>query len=203
KLRFYVCCLVLRVGNRLAVLPLELWILDGHCLVHCRVSGNVRRIVCQRAQSEGIFVDISALQQQLVNEVSATNVVHQVAELLVTERVITQVLDDGASVGVGMRFFDLIFRETGISLEQQGADLVGPEQVYDFLVGQNRVSERRAAAHHHDEKKRHYALSQRAPKGGCGRERRGSRHGASHTRSVHGFVNLPGDLRQSPEPVWL
>jgi hypothetical protein len=80
---------------------------------------------------------------------------HQVAELLVTERVITQVLDDGASVGVGMRFFDLIFRETGISLEQQGADLVGPEQVYDFLVGQNRVSERRAAANHRDEKKCH------------------------------------------------
>jgi hypothetical protein len=24
-------------------------------------------------------------------------------------------------------------------------------------------------------------------------------HGASQTRSLHGFVNLPGDLRQSPE----
>jgi hypothetical protein len=72
-----------------------------------------------------------------------------------------------------MRFFDLIVRETGISLEQQGADLVGPEQVYDFLVGQNRVSERRAAAHHHEKKKCHYALSQRAPEGRCGAERRG------------------------------
>jgi hypothetical protein len=93
--------------------------------------------------------------------------------LFVAERVITQVLDDGASVGIGMCFFDLIVRETGISLEQQGADLIGPKEVYDFLVGQNRVSERSAAAHHHDEKNCHYALSQQSPKGGCGAERRG------------------------------
>jgi len=76
-------------------------------------SGPVR-------QSEGIFVNIGTLQQQLVNEVSGTNVVHEVAELLVTERVITQVLDDGASVGIGMRFFDLIVSETGYRVSNSG-----------------------------------------------------------------------------------
>jgi hypothetical protein len=75
---------------------------------------------------------------------------HQVAEIFTAEWVITQILDDGAAVRVGMRLLDLIFREPGVSLEQQGPDLVGPEQVYDFLVGQNRVSERCTVAHHQD-----------------------------------------------------
>ena len=97
---------------------------------------------------------------------------HQVAEIFAAEWVITQILDDGASVGVGMRLLDLIFRQSGVSLEQQRPDLVGPEQVHDFLVGQNRVSERSAAAYHHDEKKCHYTRNQQAPAGRCGMERR-------------------------------
>ena len=71
-----------------------------------------------------------------------------------------------------MGLLDLLFRESGISLEQQGPDLVGPEQVHDFLVRQNGVRERTTAAHQHHEKKCHYALSQQAPTRGYGAERR-------------------------------
>jgi len=46
-----------------------------------------------------------------------------------------------------MGFLDLIVGEAGKSLEQQGTNLVGPEQVYDLLVGQNRVGKRTPAAH--------------------------------------------------------
>ena len=60
---------------------------------------------------------------------------HQVAEFRAAERVITQILNDGASIGVGMGFLDLIFREPRVALEQQGADLAAPKQVHDFLVG--------------------------------------------------------------------
>ena len=51
-----------------------------------------------------------------------------------------------------MRLFDLVFGQPGISLEQQGADLIGPEQIHNFLVGQNRVSERNAAAQREEQK---------------------------------------------------
>ena len=111
--------------------------------------------MCQSAQREGILIYIVTLPQQLADEISATNVMCQVAEFLAAKRVITQVLDDGASVGIGMSFFDLIVGQAGKSLEQHRADLVGPEQVHNFLVGQNRVSERTAAVHHQEQKKGH------------------------------------------------
>ena len=80
---------------------------------------------------------------------------HQVAEFFAAEGVVAEVLDDGAAVGIGVRLPDLVIRKSGISLEQEGSDLIGPEQVHDFLVGQNRVCRRTAAAHEHDEKKCH------------------------------------------------
>jgi hypothetical protein len=51
-----------------------------------------------------------------------------------------------------MRRPDLILRESRISLEQEGTDLSRPEQIYDFLVGQDGISVRSAARNHHDEK---------------------------------------------------
>jgi len=51
---------------------------------------------------------------------------HQVAELSIAERVVPEILDDSASIGVGMRLLDLSFRQSRISFEQKGADLIGP-----------------------------------------------------------------------------
>src|SRR5690242_9933633 len=76
---------------------------------------------------------------------------HQVAEILAAERVVAEILDDGASIGVGMRLPDLVFRKSWISLEQEGLDLISPEQVYDFLVRQNGVRKRGSTAHQQDE----------------------------------------------------
>jgi hypothetical protein len=109
--------------------------------------------VRQRAQREGVLVDILAFEQQLANKISAANVVHQVAEFFTAERVVAKILDDRAPVSIGVRLFELVFRESRISLEEQGPDLVGPEQIHDFLVRQNGVCGRTAAAHQHDEKK--------------------------------------------------
>jgi len=46
--------------------------------------------VGERAQREGILVHVIALAQELANEASAANVVRQVAEFHIAERVITQ-----------------------------------------------------------------------------------------------------------------
>src|SRR5712692_2643774 len=98
---------------------------------------------------------------------------HQVAEFRAAERVITQILDHSACVGLGMRLLDLIVRQPWVSLEQQRAALVGPEQVHHLLVGQNRVRERTVASHDQDEKKCHYTPGQQASTAGSGTERWG------------------------------
>ena len=80
------------------------------------------------------------MEQQLANKVSAADVMDQVAEFSAAERIVAEILDDGAPVRVGMRLPQLVLRKSRESFEQKRLDLIGPEQVYDFLVGQNRVS---------------------------------------------------------------
>ena len=120
----------------------------------------------QSAQGEGVLIDILAFDQQLTNKVSAADVVHQVAEFFTAERVVAEVLDDSASVRKGMSLPDLVLRQSRISLEQEWADLTGPQQVHDFLVGQNRVRGRADAAQEHDEKKGRRAHGEQAPPSG-------------------------------------
>jgi hypothetical protein len=163
KFCFQVRRLALGIADGLSILRAQLGILDSNGLVDRGVTGDVCCIVRQCAQREGVLVDILALEQHLTNKVSAAKVMHQVAEFLAAERIVTQILDDSASVGVGVRFFKVVFRQSGISLEQKRPDLVGPEQVDDLLVRQNGVRRRAPAAHEHNEKKCHRADRKPAP----------------------------------------
>src|SRR5580658_4922519 len=126
ELGFQVRRFILRILDRLAKLGPQLRILDRYRLVDCGMSGDVRGIVGQRAQRKGIFVYILTLEQQFANEVSAANVMHQIAEFLAAEWIVTQVLNDSASVSVGVRLSDLVLRQSGVSLEQQRPNLIGP-----------------------------------------------------------------------------
>ena len=103
------------------------------------MTGDVRRIVRQRAEGKGVLVGIAALSQQFTNEVSATNVVHQVAEFPTAERVVAKVLYNGPTIGIGMSFFELLFGEPRIALEDERTNLVRPQQVNDLLVGQHGI----------------------------------------------------------------
>src|ERR1700758_3520485 len=127
------------------------------------MAGDIRRIVRQSAQRECVFVDVLALDQQLANKVSATDVVHQIAELPATERVVAEILDEGASVGVGMRFFKLVCRQSGKPLEDQRLDLIAPQQVDDLLVSENRVCRRSGDTHQNDEQKYRRRDTKQAP----------------------------------------
>jgi hypothetical protein len=81
----------------------------------------------QSAKREGVLIGIFALDQQLTNEVSGAYVMHEVAELPAAERVIAEILDDGTTVGVGMRFPDLIGGQCWKPLEQEGLNITCPD----------------------------------------------------------------------------
>jgi hypothetical protein len=136
---FQVSRLVLGIADGLAIFRAEFGILDGDCLINRGVAGDIRCIVRQGAKRKGVLVNILTLEQQLANEVSAANVVHEVAEFLTAERIIAEILDDRPSIGISVGLFELIFRQSGKPLEQKGLDLIGPEQVDDFLVRKNGV----------------------------------------------------------------
>src|SRR5205807_57991 len=99
-----------------------------------RMPRDVRRIVGESAQREGVLVHIPAFEQKLAHEVAAAYVVHQITELRAAERIVAEILDDGAPIRIGVRLPDLILRQSRKSREQQGTDLIRPEQIYDFLV---------------------------------------------------------------------
>src|ERR1700730_3614281 len=123
ELRLQMRGVILRVSDGIAVLRAQLGILDGNGLVDGRMAGDIRSIVRERAQGKGVLVCVMALQEQLPNEVTAANVVHQVAKFHATKRVVAEILDDSASIGVAVRYLELVFRERRKSLEKKRAEL--------------------------------------------------------------------------------
>ena len=87
---------------------------------------NVGDIVRERAQRKGIFIGILAFSQQLQDKVPGADVMGQVAEILVAERVVAQILNDRATIGIGMRFVKLVFGKFRKALQQERPDLARP-----------------------------------------------------------------------------
>jgi hypothetical protein len=71
------------------------------------------------------------------------------------EWVVAEFLDDGAFAGIGMGLPHQVYRKSRISLDQEILDLIGPCQVHDLLVPQNRICGATAATHEYDYKKCH------------------------------------------------
>ena len=111
KLDLQVRGLVLGIPRRFAIFRSQLRIFDSDCLVDRGVAGNVSRIVRERSQREGVLVDIPAFEQEFVDEVTAADVVRQIAELPVSERVVATILNDRAAIGIGVRLRDLVLRK--------------------------------------------------------------------------------------------
>src|SRR5436190_4952336 len=85
-------CLVLSIADRLTKLCSQLRILDRDRLIDRGVTGDIRRIVRQGAQREGILVDILIFEQKLADKVPAANVMHQVAEIPTAEGIVAEIL---------------------------------------------------------------------------------------------------------------
>ncbi len=90
-------------------------------------------------EGKGVLVDVLGIAQQGLNEISAADVVRQVAEELAAVRIVAQVLDDGAAVGIGMGLAQLVLGGVGKALLEQRPDVRGPDRVHDGLVSQHGV----------------------------------------------------------------
>jgi hypothetical protein len=77
-----------------------------------------------------------------MNEISASNIVHQIAELFAPEWVVAKILNYRAAVGVGMGLLQLVRVEAREAFEQQRLNLRRPKEIDNLLVRQDRVRKR-------------------------------------------------------------
>jgi hypothetical protein len=118
---------VVRERNGITELLPQLWILNRDGLIDGWVSRDVRRVVRQGAEREGELVGVLTLEYQLATKVSAADVMHQVAEFHGAKRIAAEVLDDSASIGIRVRFFDLVVGQTRIAAYEERSKCLGPE----------------------------------------------------------------------------
>ena len=81
---------------------------------------RIGRVVGQRSQREGQFVQRLRFANQVQDEISGTHVMHQVAEELAAKRVVAHVLDDASPVGTGVRLDQSSGVDCGIAAEKTG-----------------------------------------------------------------------------------
>ena len=97
---------ILFVGYPVSVLLFQLRVQDGDGAVYPdRMTLVIGGIVGERPEREGIFIDVLRIAQESQDEVSAANVMSQVADESTAVWVIAHVLDNGAPIGIGVGFF--------------------------------------------------------------------------------------------------
>ena len=89
------------IGNVIAEFPPEFGISQGNRAVdRDRMSNTIGKEMRHCPESKGILIFILGITQHSLDEVTAARVVKKIGEEMASERVITQILDYGAAVGV-------------------------------------------------------------------------------------------------------
>src|SRR5690242_13908994 len=145
---------VIGVSHLLPEFQTKLRIEQRNGRIRCHaVAVVVGGVVRQSSQSESVFVQILRLQDEVDHEVAGPHIVQKIGEKFRAERVIAHVLNDAASVGVGVRLLQLLRRTVGESFEKQSLDGGVPQRVDDRFVSQNRISEHAGGGEQHQETK--------------------------------------------------
>jgi len=105
------------------------------------VTDRVADVVGEGADGEGEFVGGVCVVEEAEDEVSGADVVGEFGEKGVAERVVAKVLNGAATVGVGVGLLELGFGESGVLLEEDGADGLLPGEVNQLLVGLDRIGD--------------------------------------------------------------
>src|SRR5579859_2010708 len=118
---------VVLVRNAVAKFFLKLGIEKGYGTVGCHgMACDIRGIVCQGAQRKSIFIQLlrfPCVSKKRENKVAASDVVGEIAKKDASMRVIAQVLNNGAAVGVPVRQTQFIRRGIWETFEQDGFDV--------------------------------------------------------------------------------
>ena len=96
-------------------------------------------VVSERSQGKCIAVKVFGIAEESQDEVAAAHVVRQIAEEEASMRVVTHVLDDGAAIGITVRFFDFVRGRAGKTLQQERANIGVPDAINDRFMGQDGV----------------------------------------------------------------
>src|SRR5580698_11005529 len=86
------------------------------------------------------------------DKVAGADVVGQVRDELVAERVVANILDDAACIGVRASLFQLCRGNTRIPAAQQRHDRTLPGKVDQLFVGEERISTSGPAGEHETQK---------------------------------------------------
>jgi hypothetical protein len=125
-----------------AVLLFELGELDGDGLIDgVFVTEAVSDVVGEGADGEGEFIGGFRVAKEREDEVAGADVVGELGEEGVAEGVVAEVLNGAATVGVGVSFLELGFREGGVLLEKEGADGLFPSEIDELLMSLDGVGD--------------------------------------------------------------
>ncbi len=123
-----------------AVFCAEAGKLDRHGKVDGRgVTNRVADVVGERAGGEGEFIGVSGIAEEADDEVPGTDVVSQVREQPVAERIVAHVLDHASGVCIGACSFQIGGGQVWIATEQQRNNRILPGEVDELLMREQGV----------------------------------------------------------------
>ena len=135
-----------RIGDDVAELGAKFWKHQRDRAVHrLGMADVVGGVVRERAEREGVLVDVVRLAQHRLDEIAGAHVVQQVAEEVAAERVVAEVLNHRAAVGVAARHRQFLAGGAWKAARQQRPQAGLPERVDVGFVRQHRVGTRVAS----------------------------------------------------------
>ena len=123
-----------------AVLRAELGKFDRDSQISSeRMAFGVTKVMRQRADRERKLVGILRIAKEIDDEVTGAHIVGEVRKRRIAEGIITDVLNDAATIGVSPSAVKVGGSQVGITAEQQWSDRVIPSEIDQLLVGEQGI----------------------------------------------------------------
>src|ERR1700739_3806360 len=124
------------------------------------MSRNVGRVVGKGTEGKRIFVQIMRLGDECENEIATPNIVREITKELAAEGIVAHVLNDGASIGIGVGLLQLLRSGAGKALQQQRLYTIGPGCIDDRFMREDGVActtrnETGSGDEHSEDQRRH------------------------------------------------
>ena len=184
KFGLNVLVLAFAVADGASVFCLQFRELDGNGEVGgVSVAERIADVVRERADSEGQLVRVVRIAEEIDDKVSGANVVGQIRKRLIAEWVVSDVLNDATTVGIGTCAIEFGGGQVRIAAQEQGNDGILPREVDELFVGKQGVSRD--------------GMRPKCETDNC-RQRKDSASSASHIPPRESFARVRGDSTTKP-----